>query len=102
QAVGVRGERRVPVADAAKTIALSKSLARRSLGPATEKYRELGTVGNLAAFNRLAALPTRNFQESTFEGAPDVAGETLQAPRRKGRGSCANCTIGCEHFFEVV
>ncbi|HEX4421502.1 MAG TPA: aldehyde ferredoxin oxidoreductase family protein [Kofleriaceae bacterium] len=102
KAIGVRGARRVPLADAAKTIALSKALARRSLGPATEKYRELGTVGNLAAFNRLAALPTRNFQASTFEGAADVSGEVLQATRRKGRGSCTNCTIGCEHFFEVT
>lgn len=102
KAIGVRGERRVPLADAAKTIALSKALARRSLGPATEKYRELGTVGNLAAFNRLAALPTRNFQESTFEGAADVSGEILHATRRKGRGSCITCTIGCEHFFEVA
>jgi aldehyde:ferredoxin oxidoreductase len=102
KAIGVRGDRRVPLADAAKTIALSKALAKRSLGPATEKYRELGTVGNLAAFNRLAALPTRNFQESTFEGAADVSGEILHATRRKGRGSCINCTIGCEHFFEVA
>jgi len=102
KAIGVRGDRRVPLADAAKTIALSKALAKRSLGPATEKYRELGTVGNLAAFNRLAALPTRNFQESTFEGAADVSGEILHATRRKARGSCINCTIGCEHFFEVA
>src|SRR5215468_6216774 len=102
KAIGVRGARRVPLADAAKTIALSKALARRSLGPATEKYRELGTVGNLAAFNRLAALPTRNFQDSTFEGAADVSGEVLHATRKKGRGSCINCTIGCEHFFEVA
>jgi aldehyde:ferredoxin oxidoreductase len=102
KAIGVRGDRRVPLADAAKTIALSKALAKRSLGPATEKYRELGTVGNLAAFNRLAALPTRNFQDSTFEGAADVSGEVLHATRRKGRGSCINCTIGCEHFFEVA
>jgi aldehyde:ferredoxin oxidoreductase len=102
KAIGVRGDRRVPLADPAKTIALSKALAKRSLGPATEKYRELGTVGNLAAFNRLAALPTRNFQDSTFEGAADVSGEVLHATRRKGRGSCINCTIGCEHFFEVA
>jgi aldehyde:ferredoxin oxidoreductase len=102
KAVAVRGHRPVPLADAARTVALSKALARRSLGPATEKYRELGTVGNLAAFNRLAALPTRNFQQSTFEGAEDIAGETLQTTRKKGRGSCASCTIGCEHFFEVT
>jgi aldehyde:ferredoxin oxidoreductase len=98
----VRGARRVPLADPARTVALSKELARRSLGPATEKYRELGTVGNLAAFNRLAVLPTRNFQQSTFDEAAAVSGEVLAATRKVGRGSCVSCTIGCEHFFEVA
>lgn len=101
RAIGVRGDRPVPLADAARTVAIAKDLARRSLGPATEKYRVLGTVANLATFNRLAALPTRNFQASTFEGAEALSGEVLHATRERGRGSCRSCTIGCEHFFEV-
>jgi len=84
KAIGVRGARRVPLADVARTVALSRDLAKRSLGPATEKYRELGTIGNLATFNRLAVLPTRNFQESSFEGAAAVSGEVLAATRRRG------------------
>lgn len=102
KAVGVRGKRPVPIAHPERAVALAKDLARRSLGPATEKYRELGTVANLAAFNRLAVLPTRNFQASSFEGAAALAGETLKQTRERGRGSCASCTIGCEHFYEVA
>jgi aldehyde:ferredoxin oxidoreductase len=102
KAVGVRGKQRVTIAHPEVAAALAKDLARRSLGPATEKYRELGTVANLATFNRLAALPTRNFQASTFEGAREVSGEELKLTRERGRGSCANCTIGCEHFYEVT
>lgn len=101
RAIGVRGDRAVPLADGARTVAIAKDLARRSLGPATEKYRVLGTVANLATFNRLAALPSRNFQASTFEGAEALSGEALAATRERGRGSCRGCTIGCEHFFEV-
>lgn len=101
KAVGVRGARRTPLADAARVVAQSKDLARRSLGAATEKYREIGTVANLATLNRLAALPTRNFQASTFDGAAALSGEELKLTRERGRGSCASCTIGCEHFFEV-
>ena len=44
----------------------SRSVAAQ-FGPATAKYRELGTVANLLTFNRFAALPTRNFQQGTFE-----------------------------------
>jgi aldehyde:ferredoxin oxidoreductase len=102
KAVGVRGTARVSIADPAQAIAIARDLARRSLGPATEKYRELGTVANLAAFNRLAVLPTRNFQASTFEDARAIEGEELKAVRERGRGSCASCTIGCEHFFEIA
>ena len=102
KAVGVRGKQRVILADPARTFALAKDLARRSIGPATEKYRELGTVANLATFNRLAALPTRNFQASTFEGAAALSGEQLKLTRERGRGSCTSCTIGCEHFYEVA
>jgi aldehyde:ferredoxin oxidoreductase len=99
KAIGVRGTKRIPLASPERAVALSRDLAQRSLGPATEKYRELGTIANLATFNRLAALPTRNFQQSTFEGAQALSGETLKLTRERGRGSCAGCTIGCEHYF---
>lgn len=99
KAVGVRGRQPIQLFDPERLTRLAKDWAKRSLGPATEKYRELGTVANLAAFNRLAILPTRNFQASTFEGAEAVSGEQLELTRAKGRGSCRSCTIGCEHFF---
>lgn len=101
RAIGLRGSQPVTLADAPRTLSIAKDLARRSLGPATEKYRALGTVANLATFNRLAALPTRNFQASTFDGADALSGEVLSVTRERGRGSCRSCTIGCEHFFEV-
>ncbi|MBK8252665.1 MAG: aldehyde:ferredoxin oxidoreductase [Polyangiaceae bacterium] len=101
-AIGVLGKQAVPIANVSAAAAIAKDLAQRSLGPATAKYRELGTVANVAAFNRLAVLPTRNFQASTFEGAEGLSGEALRATRDRGRGSCRNCTIGCEHFFEVA
>lgn len=102
KAIGVRGRQKIPLAHPERAVEIARDLARRSLGPATEKYRELGTVANLATFNRLAALPTRNFQESTFAGAAAISGETLKLTRERGRGSCASCAIGCEHFFEVT
>lgn len=102
KAIGVRGQVPVPIFDAEHAYRIAKDLAKRSVGPATEKYRELGTVANLAAFNRLNALPSRNFQGGIFPEAAALSGETLKLTREKGRGSCAGCTIGCEHFFEVA
>src|SRR5262249_25959933 len=55
----------------------------------------------LLTFNRFAALPTRNFQQGTFEDAAALSGEELNAAHRVARNSCAACTIGCEHIYAI-
>jgi aldehyde:ferredoxin oxidoreductase len=99
KAVAVRGTHRTAVADPAGVIAAAKELSARSLGPATAKYRDLGTIANLLTFNRLNALPTRNFTAGQFEAAEIVAGEAFNQLHRVARASCAACTIGCEHLY---
>ncbi len=99
KAIAVRGSRKTEFAFPDELIAYSRDVSRRSFGPATQKYRELGTVSNLLTFNRLGALPTRNFQSGTFEAAADLAPETISQTFDRTRASCAACTIGCEHIF---
>ncbi|MGH7928430.1 MAG: aldehyde ferredoxin oxidoreductase C-terminal domain-containing protein [Candidatus Binatia bacterium] len=60
------------------------------------------TVANLAVFNRLAALPTRNFQQSTFDNAEDLSGENLTENNFSRRHGCASCTIRCERLFKSL
>lgn len=96
--IAVRGRAGVPVADPEAVLALAEDLSKRALGPGTSKYRELGTVANLLVFNRLSALPTRNFQSGTFEGAERISGEALHR-LPSVRKFCASCAIGCEHVF---
>ncbi len=102
KAVCVRGDRITQFAKPEALTAYSKALSRRSLGQATAKYRELGTVDNLVTFNRLGTLPTRNFQAGTFDGAHNLAPEVLVPEGKRTRSSCAACTIGCEHIFETA
>ncbi len=101
KAVAVRGDRPVPLCRPQEVYTAARDLSARSLGPATEKYRELGTAANVLVFNRLALLPTRNFQDSTFAGAEALSAEALAATRGKMRRSCAACTIGCEHVVQA-
>jgi aldehyde:ferredoxin oxidoreductase len=100
KAIAVRGDRRTTLADPATTVRLAKQISQRSFGPATEKYRELGTVANLLVFNRLDALPTRNFQSGSLPDVERLATEDLSPARRIARNSCASCTIGCEHIYK--
>src|SRR6516162_352227 len=104
--MGAKNLKAIAVRAAAKVLAAARDLRERSFGPATAKYRELGTLANLLAFNAISTLPTRNFQAATFEGADRLgaapaAPAELEGMRRVARSSCASCTIGCEHIYRV-
>jgi aldehyde:ferredoxin oxidoreductase len=105
KAIAVRSAAKVTTADPAGVLTAARDLRERSFGPATAKYRELGTLANLLAFNAIATLPTRNFQAAEFEGASRLAepapDEAATGMRRVARSSCASCTIGCEHIYRV-
>lgn len=99
KALAVQGGKRVDLPDRSAVLAAAKDLRGRSFGPATAKYRELGTLSNLLAFNAISTLPTRNFQDATFAEAPKLSAEDLAESRSVARASCASCTIGCEHIY---
>ena len=126
KAIAVRAATKVASADPAAVLAAARDLRERSFGPATAKYRELGTLANLLAFNAISALPTRNFQTASFEGARRLGADhgspaggdpasvvpgdghtdaaapaDLAEMRRVARSGCASCTIGCEHIYRV-
>src|ERR1700683_1336521 len=98
KAIALGGTRRTEWAHPLELTTISKSLSKRSFGPATAKYRELGTATNMLTFNRFGALPTRNFQSGTFEEAANISPEQLTAPRTKTRKSCMACPLGREHY----
>ena len=91
KAIAVRAVTRCPVADRDAVLAASKDLRARSFGPATAKYRELGTLSNLLTFNALSALPGHNFGTDTTTLALE--------DRTAVRDSCASCSIGCERIM---
>jgi len=102
KAIAVSGNREISVADPGGVEAIAGSLRRHSLGSLTDKYRHIGTVANLAVFNRLGTLPTRNFQQSTFDDAEALSGESLTENNFSRRHGCASCTIQCERLFKAL
>jgi len=112
KAIGVRGRQSVRFARPQALAEYARELSRRSLGPATEKYRELGTVANLSVFHRLGILPQRNFQHQPGkcepESEPNQGGTSylvaelqrlLRGGEKRIRQGCVACTIGCEHIY---
>jgi aldehyde:ferredoxin oxidoreductase len=99
KAILVRAGTKVASAEPAGVLAAAKQLRERSFGAATAKYRELGTMANLLAFNAISTLPTRNFSAARFEEAPALGAEEIAELRQVARNSCASCSIGCEHIY---
>lgn len=101
KAIAVRGTRDVQVAEPEEFLEFVRLLHEREKGPATRKYRTLGTPQNVLVHNALGALPTRNFTNATFEGAEKVSGEYLNQRFVVRIIGCSSCAQRCEHIAVV-
>jgi len=101
KAIAVRGTRDVNVAKPDQFLEFVKMIHERMKGPATAKYRTLGTPQNVLVHNNLGALPTRNFTNATFEGAEKVSGEYLNERFVVKIIGCSSCAMRCEHIAAV-
>jgi aldehyde:ferredoxin oxidoreductase len=101
KAVAVRGTNDVNVANLEEFTEFIKMIHERMKGPATRKYRTLGTPENVLVLNSIAALATRNFTQATFEGAEKVSGEYLNERYVKKIIGCATCGMRCDHIGVV-
>jgi len=101
KAVAVRGTNDVNVADLDGFVEFVKLIHERMKGPATKKYKTLGTPQNVLVLNSLSALATRNWTNATFEGAEKVSGEYLNEHYVKKIVGCATCGMRCDHIAVV-
>ncbi len=102
KALSVRGTYGITVADPETLMKLSYDITQTSQGPHTSKYRLLGTVTNVLNMDKLGLLPTRNYQEGTFEDAELVSGEHLHEHNHVKTIACAQCHIACEQMSRVL
>jgi aldehyde:ferredoxin oxidoreductase len=100
KAIAMRGTRDVAVAKTDEFMEYVKEFHERMKGPATQKYRALGTPENILVHNALSCMPTRNYRNSRFEGAEKVSGEVLNEKYVVKIIGCGSCAMRCEH--EVV
>jgi aldehyde:ferredoxin oxidoreductase len=101
KAIAVRGTKDVMVAKPDEFLELVKEFHERMKGPATKKYRTLGTPENVLVHNALHCMPTRNYNNAHFEGAEKVSGEYLNARYVAKVIACSSCAMRCEHICVV-
>lgn len=102
KAIAVRGTRDITVAKPEEFLEYVKEFHERMKGPATQKYRTLGTPENILVHNSLSCMPTRNYRNSRFEGAEKVSGEVLNEKYVNKIIGCSSCAMRCEHTVAVT
>jgi aldehyde:ferredoxin oxidoreductase len=68
--------------------------------PIRGAFREFGTTGMLGAINEAKGMPTRNFQETYFEGASKLLGEVLREYVVHAE-ACSDCPVCCCSTVEL-
>jgi aldehyde:ferredoxin oxidoreductase len=101
KAIALRGTNDVKVAKPEEFLEFVKEFHERMKGPATKKYRTLGTPENVLVHNALHCMPTRNYNNAHFEAAEKVSGETLNERFVAKIIGCSSCAMRCEHVCVV-
>ncbi|MEM2987593.1 MAG: aldehyde ferredoxin oxidoreductase family protein, partial [Candidatus Bathyarchaeia archaeon] len=102
KAIAIRGTRDVTVAKPDEFLEFVKEFHERMKGPATKKYRTLGTPENVLVHNALHCMPTRNYNNAHFEAAEKVSGEYLNERFVAKIIGCSSCAMRCEHVCVVT
>jgi len=101
KAVAVRGTKKVEVSNLEKLMDVCQDLYEQCQGEGTRSYRVFGTPAMVLIMNHLAALPTRNWQQSSFELAEDISGEYIREHHVAKLIACSGCPIACDHVSTV-
>ncbi len=62
---------------------------------------EFGTAVVMNVINEIGALPTRNFQQSQFEQADKISGETMAETILVKNQACCACPIACTRIVKT-
>jgi len=100
KAIAVRGHSRPALAHPDTVKALAKWL-RDNVSTSARALHELGTARVVLSLNRGGGLPTRNFQQGSFEGATKISGEAMRDTILIGRRSCYACPVKCKREVKV-
>jgi aldehyde:ferredoxin oxidoreductase len=101
KAIAVRGAGQVELADRDKVLQVAHWL-RGHFKDEWPDGQENGTSGLVIRLNESGALPTRNFQEGSFEEAEKITGATMTETILVGRGTCFACPMTCKRKVKVT
>ena len=104
KAVVVKGKGRVPLADPDGFKAFNKQIMdvfNAGVKQAPLGLTVNGTAGVVMTTQNFGVLPTKNWQQGTFDGWEKIHGEELTRRFLKKNIACYGCPIGCGRITQV-
>ncbi len=104
KAVVVRGKGAVELADKDRFAAFNKEILdqfRETVKKAPLGLTTHGTAGVVLATQNFGVLPTKNWQQGTFDGWEKIQGEALTRRFLVKNSACYGCPIGCGRKTKV-
>ncbi len=102
KAIAVRGTDRMELADEELARSVSNWLRENYKNTWAGGLQENGTAGGIGYLSGISAMPTRNFQEGSFEGAEKISGQTMTETILVDRGTCFACPVTCKRLTKVT
>jgi len=100
KAVACRGHQRLSLSDPKAVSEIGRWIKTNT--PLNNKaIRDFGTAAVILGLNSGGGLPTRNFQQGSFEGVANISGPTMNDTIMVKRRSCFACAIQCKREVKV-
>lgn len=100
KAIAVRGKGKLEPKNPEGLAQVQKWL-REQYDRNADMLHKFGTSRNVVAFSTDGILPTRNFQEGSFEHAKVISGQYMAETILTDEGTCFACAIACKREVEV-
>jgi len=104
KAVVVKGKGRIPLADPERFKAFNKEILdifKQGIEKTPLGLTVNGTAGVVVATQNFGVLPTKNWQQGTFDGWEKIQGEELTKQFLMKNSACYGCPIGCGRKTKV-
>jgi aldehyde:ferredoxin oxidoreductase len=102
KAIAVRGTGKVPIAKPEKLMKMIRSTSSETVtNPSIINFTKHGQVGFVGPLQAMGMLPTKNFQQGTFDKYEAICGEAVTQTILKSRNTCSQCPVACKREVEV-
>ena len=103
KAVSFRGGRSIPLAEPGRFLDLCLAvIGQIRNSPRALEWRELGTALHLEHAAETGSLPTRNYQEATFDGADQIDALAVRSNLVERDKACFGCPMVCGKYSVVA